>query len=121
MPNIQRGRKSTRDNILGRRRNTDRDTTHPPAKKTTQAQTQDQRPPQQNNTFTITKCVFNVKLFPDDKKPNRRMTAKEYAEELQDAKIWHRVPRDYIFDHPTYPWVPQIPKYTVNFDLNAPQ
>lgn len=49
------------------------------------------------------------------------MTAKEYAEELEEAKIWHRVPRDYIFDHPTYPWVPQVPKYTVNFDLNAPQ
>lgn len=49
------------------------------------------------------------------------MTAKEYAEELEEAKIWHRVPRDYIFDRPTYPWVPQIPKYTVNFDLNAPQ
>lgn len=49
------------------------------------------------------------------------MTPKEYAEELEDAKIWRRVPRDFIFDHPTYPWVPQVPKYTVNFDLNAPQ
>lgn len=49
------------------------------------------------------------------------MTPQEFYEELQEAKIWQRAPRTHIFDHPTYPWVPQIPKYTVNFDLNAPQ
>lgn len=49
------------------------------------------------------------------------MTSKEYEQELIDAKAWGRVPRTHIFDHPTYPWVPEVPKFTVNFDLNAPQ
>lgn len=49
------------------------------------------------------------------------MTTWEYEQELEDAKIWHRVPRSYIFDKPTYPWVPQDTMYTVNFDLNAPK
>lgn len=48
------------------------------------------------------------------------MTPKEFQEELEDAKIWQRVPRTFILDHPTYPWVK--PDYTkmVNFDLNPP-
>lgn len=49
------------------------------------------------------------------------MTSKEFAEELMDAYIWKRVPRTHIHDHPTYPYVPQVSDYTVNFDLNAPQ
>lgn len=49
------------------------------------------------------------------------MTPEEYEQELIDAKEWKRVPRTHIFDHPTYPWVPQVPYYTVNFDLNAPK
>nr|DAF43304.1 MAG TPA: TT viral ORF2 [Anelloviridae sp. cte1V1] len=49
------------------------------------------------------------------------MNAWEYAEELFDAYVWKRVPRTHIFDRPTYPWCPQDTKYTVNFDLNAPQ
>lgn len=49
------------------------------------------------------------------------MTPKEFQEELLDAAIWKRVPRTHILDKPTYPWVPQVPTYTVNFDLNAPQ
>lgn len=49
------------------------------------------------------------------------MTKWEFEQELQDAAIWHRVPRTHIYDKPTYPWVPQNSKYTVNFDLNAPQ
>lgn len=52
---------------------------------------------------------------------NRRMTSKEYAEELFDAKCWGRVPRTHIFDKPFYSLCPEVPKYTVNFDLNAPQ
>lgn len=52
---------------------------------------------------------------------NRRMTKWEYEQELADAKLWGRVPRNYIFDRPTYPYVPEVPKYCVNFDLNAPQ
>lgn len=49
------------------------------------------------------------------------MNKWEYEQELQDSKIWLRVPRTHIFDKPTYPWVPQCSPYTVNFDLNAPQ
>lgn len=49
------------------------------------------------------------------------MTAQELEWELQDAKAWLRVPRTHIFDRPTYPWVPENPKYMVNFDLNPPQ
>lgn len=49
------------------------------------------------------------------------MTAQEYEWEVQDAKAWFRHPRTHIFDKPFYPWVPEVPKYTVNFDLNAPQ
>ncbi len=60
-------------------------------------------------------------MFTDNKPVNRLMTAKEYEQELIDAKAWCRVPRKYIFDKPTYPWVPQESPYMVNFDLNAPQ
>lgn len=52
---------------------------------------------------------------------NRRMTPQELEWEIQDAKAWLRVPRTHIFDRPTYPWVPENPKYMVNFDLNPPQ
>lgn len=48
------------------------------------------------------------------------MTPKEFQEELEDAKFWCRNPRTFIHDKPMYPWVPEVPKYTVNFDLNAP-
>lgn len=63
---------------------------------------------------------MSVSMFPPSPKKNRRMTSKEFEEELNDAKCWHRVPRTFIFDHPTYPWVK--PDYTkcVNFDLNPP-
>lgn len=60
-------------------------------------------------------------MFPDMPTPNRRLTTWELQQEIEDAKIWCRVPRSYIHDRPTYPWVPEVPKYTVNFDLNAPQ
>lgn len=63
---------------------------------------------------------IKVKLF-DSPKKNRRMTPKEYENELEDSKIWRRVPRTHIFDKPTYPWCPQDTAFTVNFDLNAPQ
>ena len=59
-------------------------------------------------------------MFPDEKPINRRMTSKEFQEELEDSKIWCRNPRTFIHDKPMYPWVPEVPKYTVNFDLNAP-
>lgn len=49
------------------------------------------------------------------------MNAWEYEQELQDSKIWQRVPRQFILDRPTYPWIK--PDYTkcVNFDLNVPE
>lgn len=52
---------------------------------------------------------------------NRRMTTWEREQEIMDSIIWHRVPRDYILDKPTYPWIK--PDYTqmVNFDLNKPK
>lgn len=49
------------------------------------------------------------------------MTTWEREQEIMDSIIWHRVPRDYILDKPTYPWIK--PDYTqmVNFDLNKPK
>lgn len=52
---------------------------------------------------------------------NRRMNAWEFEQELADAKIWGRMPRTFLFDKPTYPMCPEVPTYTVNFDLNAPK
>lgn len=49
------------------------------------------------------------------------MTQWEWEQELEDSRIWFRVPRQFIKDKPTYPWVPQQSKYMVNFDLNPPQ
>lgn len=49
------------------------------------------------------------------------MTPKERAEEIQEAIIWKRVPRDYILDRPTYPWIKPDYNYMVNFDLNPPK
>lgn len=43
------------------------------------------------------------------------MTPKEQQEEREDAKIWKRPQRYFIFDTPFYPWCPPEPK--VNFDL----
>lgn len=49
------------------------------------------------------------------------MTPEEYEQELIDAAIWKRHPRTHILDKPFYPYCPPVPKYSVNFDLNAPQ
>ena len=43
------------------------------------------------------------------------MTPKERAEEIMDAKIWDRYPRDFIFDPPFYKNI--IPEPLVNFSL----
>lgn len=59
-------------------------------------------------------------MFPDDTPKNRRMTPQEYEEELQICKLFKRVPRTFILDKPTYPYVPTVPHYPVNFDLNYP-
>lgn len=64
--------------------------------------------------------MFKVNLFEPYEKPNRRMTAKEFADELVDAAIWKRRPRTHIFDKPIYPYVYTDETQCVNFDLNYP-
>ncbi len=49
------------------------------------------------------------------------MTPQEKEDELFWATLFRRPPREYIKDKPFYPYVPPVPKYCVNFDLNAPQ
>lgn len=44
------------------------------------------------------------------------MTAKEKEDEKWIATLFKRPQRDYIFDMPTYPYVPLTP--LANFDLN---
>lgn len=60
-------------------------------------------------------------LFEPPVKKNRRLTPSEMETELQICKIFKRNPRTYFNDLPFYPYVPQVPKYSVNFDLNPPQ
>lgn len=43
------------------------------------------------------------------------MNAWEKQQEKEDAAIWKRPQRDFIFDTPTYPWCP--PEPYVNFEL----
>jgi len=62
-----------------------------------------------------------INLFGDDPPKNRRMTPKEFEQELIISKIFGRPPCHFILDRPTYPYCPEVPKYTVNFDLNAPK
>lgn len=58
-----------------------------------------------------------VNLF-GDPTPNRRLTPKEFEEELQESKIWGHRPRLYIKDKPFYDFLPITPKIPfVNFDL----
>lgn len=52
-------------------------------------------------------------------KKNRRFTHKEYEQELEISKIFHRPPRQYVYDPPFYPWLPPAPIVPfVNFSLN---
>lgn len=44
------------------------------------------------------------------------MNMYEYETELWISKIMHRRPCQYIYDKPTYDWLP--PEPVVNFDLN---
>ncbi len=60
-------------------------------------------------------CKFNVKLFPDNKQKNRRLTPQELETELYIAKWMKRPPRTMLLDPPFYPWLPPEPR--VNFDL----
>lgn len=53
-----------------------------------------------------------------DPSPNRRMTPKEFEDELQESRIWGHIPRTYIKDKPFYTNLPIVPKVPfVNFDL----
>lgn len=113
-------KRNTRDIILGRRGNIDPGPAQQAAKKAKTPPTQNQPPPQPVSKYTIKTSEIRVELFPTQK-PNRRLTPKEYEEEVADAIIWKRVPRTHLYDKPTYPWVPQCSPFTVNFDLNAPQ
>lgn len=69
--------------------------------------------------YEIKKCIFKVKLFEPDKKPNRRLTPQEQADDLEIAK-WLKRPVRYFFnDPPFYPWLPPEPIVPcVNFRLN---
>ncbi len=60
-------------------------------------------------------------MFGDEPPKNRRMTAWEREQEIQEAVLWGRTPRWFILDKHFYPDCPPVPKYSVNFDLNAPQ
>lgn len=55
-------------------------------------------------------------MFGNSTIKNRRLNPKEYAEELEDAKIWRRYPRQYLLDIPYYPDC--VPEPLVNFSLN---
>lgn len=59
-------------------------------------------------------------MFGDEPpKKNRRFTVKEYEQELEISRIFHRPPRQYFYDLPFYPYIPPTPKVPkVNFDLN---
>lgn len=43
------------------------------------------------------------------------MNAWEQQQEKEDAAVWKRPQRNFIFDPPTYPWCP--PEPYVNFEL----
>nr|UHS18383.1 MAG: hypothetical protein [Betatorquevirus sp.] len=60
-------------------------------------------------------------MFNDYKPKNRRMTPKEFEEELWQASIFKRPPRTMLHDTPFYPWLPVTPLANqpfVNFKLN---
>lgn len=55
-------------------------------------------------------------MFGQSTVKNRRFNAKEFEQELQEAKIWRRRPRLYIFDKPDYNT--NVIEPVVNFALN---
>lgn len=59
-------------------------------------------------------------MFGQKKIKNRRFTSKEFEQELQEAKIWKRRPRTYIFDPPDYKLdvIEPLVNFNVNFELN---
>lgn len=59
-------------------------------------------------------------MFGQKKIKNRRFTPKEFEQELQEAKIWGRRPRTYIYDPPDYKLdvIEPLVNFDVNFQLN---
>jgi hypothetical protein len=55
-------------------------------------------------------------MFGESKNKNRRLTAKERADDLEDAIIWGRYPRSY--KNECYYYKDTIPEPVVNFALN---
>lgn len=54
-------------------------------------------------------------MFGDPVKPNRRLTPRERADDLELAKLFKRPVRNFINDTPFYPWLPYTP--IANFNL----
>lgn len=54
-------------------------------------------------------------MFGDPVKPNRRLTPREQADDLELAKLFKRPLRNFINDKPYYPWLPYTP--VANFNL----
>lgn len=48
------------------------------------------------------------------------MTPQERADDLFLARMFKRPTLNYILDKPFYPYVPNLPKKCVNYDLNTP-
>lgn len=59
-------------------------------------------------------------MFGQPYRKNRRFKPHEYEQELQEAKIWKRRPRQYIFDMPDYNLsvLEPLVNFNVNFALN---
>ncbi len=57
-----------------------------------------------------------------DPTPNRRLTPKEFEQELEDSKIWGHRPRTFLKDKPFYDFLPITPLVPrINFDLGFKQ
>lgn len=60
-------------------------------------------------------------MFGRQTNKNRRLNAKEFAEELEESRIWGHKPRTYIRDRPFYTDIipePLVNQPLVNFQLN---
>lgn len=55
-------------------------------------------------------------MFGNSIKNNRRLNAKERADDLEDAKIWGRYPKSRLYE--THYYKDIIPEPIVNFSLN---
>ncbi len=113
--------KGNRDIGLGRRKSTDGAAAAHPTPKQAKAAPKS-NPPTNATKIRVTNYHCTVSMFPDcTKKQNRRMTPKEKETEIWLAGLFKRPTCEYIYDMPTYPYLPKKPpfeQYNVNFDLN---